>query len=321
MPTFLVHGFRWQRQNIRIHIILHDLEDAAPEWVIAPATSVTLLNSFYSLYDFLPPSNPPPASYALPAPTEKIITKSEDGKLKSLTKKKGSIASLGSLGRKSRPAKLEAKGMNGNGNGHHVTTSSESGTSRTTSASRDSKGENKPTFNDWSVVKFVEQYDPNDLSSTSQPYAYVGDYMVEVKLGASVNEEIAKYEARQRAEELPLNSPASPMSPGTPGTPVVGASGDLNSPGLPAGVMSAREIRRKSRRLGWFEKLRDGLQKGADIGWFVVVCGDEERAAPSMDVGRTSEEETDEEEQRTPRSAGLRGFFGTVGRRKNIPQE
>jgi len=298
MPTFLVHGFRWQRQNIRIHIILHDLEDAAPEWVVAPATSVTLLNSFYSLYDFLPPSNPPPASYALPAPTEKIITKSEDGKLKALTKKKGSIASLGSLGRKSRPAKLEAKGMNRNGNGHHVTTSSESGTSRTTSASRDSKGENKPTFNDWSVVKFVEQYDPNDLSSTSQPYAYVGDYMVEVKLGASVNEEIAKYEARQRAEELPLNSP-----------------------GLPTGVMSAREIRRKSRRLGWFEKLRDGLQKGADIGWFVVVCGDEERAAPSMDVGRTSEEETDEEEQRTPRSAGLRGFFGTVGRRKNVPQE
>jgi exonuclease III len=85
--------------------------------------------------------------------------------------------------------------------------------------------------------------------------------------------------------------------------------------------MSAREIRRKSRRLGWFEKLRDGLQKGADIGWFVVVCGDEERAAPSLDVERTSEEDTDEEEQRTPRSAGLRGFFGTVGRRKNIPQE
>jgi hypothetical protein len=51
----------------------------------------------------------------------------------------------------------------------------------------------------------------------------------------------------------------------------------------------------------------------------VVVCEDEERAAPSMDVGRTSEEDTDEEEQRTPRSAGLRGFFGTVGRRKNIP--
>ncbi|KAN0104947.1 hypothetical protein V8E51_010692 [Hyaloscypha variabilis] len=320
MPTYLVHGFRWQRQNIRIHVILHDLEDAAPEWVVAPATSVTLLNSFYSLYDFLPPSNPPPASYPLPAPTEKIITKEKDGPPKTLTKKKGSIASLGSLGRKSRPTKIDAKGTNGNGNGVHAGDKSESEASRTTSASRESKGK-KPTFNDWSVVKFIEQYDPNDMSSTSQPYAYVGDYMVEVKLGASVNEEIAKYEARQRAEELPLNSPASPISPGTPGTPIIGSSGDLNSPGPQAGVLSAREIRRKSRRLGWFEKLRDGLQKGADIGWFVVVCGDEERAAPSMDVGRTSEDTEEEEDVRTPRSAGLRGFFGTVGRKKNIPEE
>ncbi|KAE9363987.1 hypothetical protein N431DRAFT_356124 [Stipitochalara longipes BDJ] len=293
MPTYLVHGFRWQRQNIRIHIILHDLEDAAPEWVVAPATSITLLNSFYSLYDFLPPSNPPPASYPLPAPTEKIITKERDGQPKTLTKKKGSIASLGSLGRKSRPTKLDAKGANGNGNGAHVGDKSESDASRTKSTSRDSKGK-KPTFNDWSVVKFVEQYDPNDMSSTSQPYAYVGDYIAEVKLGASVNEEIARYEARQRAEELP--------------------------PGLPTGVLSARDIRRKSRRLGWFEKLRDGLQKGADIGWFVVVCGDEERVAPSMDVGRTSED-TEEEDVKTPKSAGLRGFFGTVGRKKNIPED
>jgi hypothetical protein len=310
MPTYLVHGFRWQRPNIRIHIILHDLEDAAPEWVVAPATSITLLNSFYSLYDFLPPSNPPPASYPLPAPTEKIITKGGDGEEpKTLTKKKASIASLGSLGRKGRPAKLEGKGTGTNGNGHHVAASSESEASRTTS--RDSKGK-KTTFNDWSVVKFVEQYDPNDLSAISQPYAYVGDYIVEVKLGVSVNEEIGKYEARQRAEEAPLNSP---ISPGTPGTPNIGASGDLSSPGL-----SARDIRRKSRRLGWFEKLRDGLQKGAEIGWFVVVCGDEERASPDMERGRTSED-TEEEDVKTPRSAGLRSFFGTVGRKKNIPEE
>jgi hypothetical protein len=318
MPTYLVHGFRWQRANIRIHIILHDLDDAAPEWVIAPATSVTLLNSFYSLYDFLPPSNPPPASYPLPSPTEKIVTREGNTQPKTLTKKKGSIASLGSLGRKSRPVRLEGTAKGTNGNGHHVTASSEAEASRktsdTTSASQDLKTK-KQSFNDWSVVKFLEQYDLNDLSSTSQPYAYVGDYMVEVKLGASVNEEIAKYEARQRAEEAPLNSPASPASPGTPGTPNIGASGDLSSPGL-----SARDIRRKSRRLGWFEKLRDGLQKGADIGWFVVVCGDEERASPSMHRVSTSED-TEEEDVKTPKSAGFRGFFNTVSRKKSIPEE
>ena len=107
----------------------------------------------------------------------------------------------------------------------------------------------------------------------------------------------------------------SPISPGTPGTPNIGASGDLSSPAL-----SARDIRRKSKRLGWFEKLRDGLQEGTDIGWFVVVCGDEERASPDIEVGTTSED-TDEEDVKTPRGTGLRSFFGTVGRRKNIPEE
>jgi hypothetical protein len=314
MPTFLVHGFRWQRPNIRVHIILHDLDDAAAEWVVAPATSVTLLNSFYSLYDFLPPSNPPPASYPLAAPTEKVMVQDDDTGPRTLTKKKkGSIASLGSIGRKNRPAKLEGAAL-GNGNGHHVGDKSESEASRTTtgtSVSRDSKGKpgKKPTFNDWSVVKFVEQYDPNDMHAVSQPYAYVADYAVEVPLGVSISEEVAKYEAKQRAEEGPLTTPCSP---GTPGMPGIGASGDLMSLGL-----SAREIRRKSRRLGWFEKLRDGLQKGADIGWYVVVCGDEERASPSMERGRTSED-TEEDQIRTPRSAGLRGFFN---RKKNIPEE
>ncbi|PMD21410.1 hypothetical protein NA56DRAFT_645679 [Hyaloscypha hepaticicola] len=315
MPTYLVHGFRWQRPNIRIHIILNDLEDAAPEWVVAPATSVTLLNSFYTLYDFLPPSNPPPASYTLPAPTEQIKTKDENNEVRRLTKKKGSIASLSSLRRKSRPSKLE-KGTNGKENGH-VTASSESEaekTTLTTTAGRESK-QKKVSFNDWSVVKFVEQYDPNDLTCISQPYAYVGDYMVEVKLGVCVNEEIAKYEAKQRAEEVPLNSPASPASPGTPAIPNIGASGDLSSSGL-----SARDIRRISRRLGWFEKLRDGLQKGADIGWFVVVCGDEERASPEIEIGTTSDD-TEEDDAKTSRSAGLRSFFGTVVRKKSIPEE
>jgi hypothetical protein len=35
-----------------------------------------------------------------------------------------------------------------------------------------------------------------------------------------------------------------------------------------------------SRKTGWFEKLRDQLQRGEDIRWFVVVCGDEERQVP-----------------------------------------
>src|SRR5436190_19227360 len=62
MPTYLIHGFRWSRTKIRHHIIFYDLEDAAAEWIVAPASANTFLNSFYTLFDFLPPSHPPIAS-------------------------------------------------------------------------------------------------------------------------------------------------------------------------------------------------------------------------------------------------------------------
>ena len=35
MPAYLVHGFRWARGAIRIHIALYDIDDAAAEWIIA----------------------------------------------------------------------------------------------------------------------------------------------------------------------------------------------------------------------------------------------------------------------------------------------
>jgi hypothetical protein len=34
MPTYLIHGFRWPRNQIRIHVILQNIDDAAPEWLI-----------------------------------------------------------------------------------------------------------------------------------------------------------------------------------------------------------------------------------------------------------------------------------------------
>jgi hypothetical protein len=50
MPTYLIHGFRWPRPLIRIHIILQNLDDAAAEWLIAPATTETLLENLTELW-------------------------------------------------------------------------------------------------------------------------------------------------------------------------------------------------------------------------------------------------------------------------------
>jgi hypothetical protein len=46
----LVHGFRWPRVAIRIHIILENLEDCAAEWLMAPATIEQLTQNFHKLF-------------------------------------------------------------------------------------------------------------------------------------------------------------------------------------------------------------------------------------------------------------------------------
>ncbi|KAE8445242.1 hypothetical protein EG329_013614 [Mollisiaceae sp. DMI_Dod_QoI] len=312
MPTYLVHGFRWRRDSIVRLTILQDIEDAAPEWIMAPATSISMLNYFYSMYDFLPPSNPPPASYPPPPPPpppERVAPepKKENNGPRTLTKiNKGSMSSLRSLGRKNRPPNLGTKTLNE----HKGSTSSSESRAPPSTQTSASEVKKEPKFNEWSVVKLLEQYDPEDMQTASQPYAYVGDYMVEVRLGVSLDEEILKYEADQKAEEAIVSMPATPKTPGTPG---------WNGGGLLSPSLSAREARRRSRRLGWLEKLRDALQKGADIGWFVVVCGDEERTVLSTMEPNISEEESEEEIQtRTPRSAGLRGMFN---KRRDIREE
>jgi hypothetical protein len=169
-----------------------------------------------------------------------------------------------------------------------------------------------PRFNDWSVVKLLEQYDPEDESNPSQPYAYVADHIIPVKLSLDVGAEMAAYEQKQRAEAQPLLSPATATPQST--TPSNGTSATT-----PTGL-SERELKRKSRRLGWFEKLRDQLAKTEPIGWYIVVCGDEERTVPDLsglqiEVGQKGRGGEDDLRPKTPRSAGMRGFFGKKDRR------
>lgn len=76
MPTYLCHGFRWHRKNIRIYAVLHDIDDAAAEWIIAPASRRGILATFRELYDFLPPPppSPPPSSKPEAAPPERPVS-------------------------------------------------------------------------------------------------------------------------------------------------------------------------------------------------------------------------------------------------------
>lgn len=274
MPTYLVHGFRWPREAIRIHIIIFDLEDAAAEWIVAPATAITLLNSFYTLYDFLPPSKSPAASTSGGAPS------SSDAVEFSNVKSERAIS--GVAGRSLQ------KGKDG-----------------TKKALK---------FNDWSVVKLLEHYDPQDESCVSQPYAYVADYIVPVALSLDVEAEIAAYKEKLRVEAQSMLSPRV----ASPHTEDAQLSNDTSR--TASADQSESEERGKNKQPGWLEKLRDQLAKGQSIGWYVVFCGDEERTVPDLSglkikVGGKRKGEEDESRPKTPRSAGIRGFFSKKDRK------
>lgn len=50
MPVYVLHGFRWPRPAIRIHIILNNLDDAAAEYLVLPKTSAALKQNLHHLY-------------------------------------------------------------------------------------------------------------------------------------------------------------------------------------------------------------------------------------------------------------------------------
>ena len=151
----------------------------------------------------------------------------------------------------------------------------------------------------------LEQYDPADMHSVSQPFAYVADHVVEVTLGASLAEEISKYETKLRSEEMP----DSPVSADPQDMAMPNGNGHTSD-----SRMNGAGFGRKAAQANWFEKLRDGLQKGGDIGWFVVVCGDEERVPPSPEMirgrfGRPSMTSDGSSSVKTQRNGGFRGLF------------
>ncbi|KAJ4425158.1 hypothetical protein N0V82_000213 [Gnomoniopsis sp. IMI 355080] len=309
MPTYLCHGFRWQRRSIRVYVVVQNLDDAAPEWVIKQGSARSLIESFYDLFDFLPECTFPPTRSSSRTPRSRSIThsvsqssmyqaayKDDDDDASYHTsrssrsggRRSSQTGSTSTLQRQSsqtgdqtippvtqRPSSNSSRKRSdpaGPSNAHALS-SRAALTYQSHHAPPPSPPSSQPGFqpnfqssdvNDpvlvqnWSPVKVLEEHDPADLKEVSRPYAYVSDYVTRINDSCSIVEEIQRYEARVRRDSTP---------------PVTGASSDdmLNG---------KRDTSKLGRRAGWFEKLRDQLQRGEDIRWYVVVIGDEERAWP-----------------------------------------
>ncbi|CAG9939048.1 unnamed protein product [Clonostachys rosea f. rosea IK726] len=79
MPTYLCHGFRWHRRSIRFFVIIYDVLDAAPDWIVGRGSSAAILAHFYERYEFLPR---PPSFRGLserPIPRSGGLTDGDEG--------------------------------------------------------------------------------------------------------------------------------------------------------------------------------------------------------------------------------------------------
>lgn len=155
----------------------------------------------------------------------------------------------------------------------------------------------------------LEQHSERSLV-VSHPYAYIGDYVLPITLSADIAAEMAAYEQRQRAEREQIeqqtraafdtlvpetHSPydgetgqrkrkGPPVAMKANGNGITSGSG-RNTPNggtsgssTPSRRPSIARIRRQERQLDWISQLRDKLQPTAEMGWYVVVVDDEERA-------------------------------------------
>lgn len=277
MPAYLCHGFRWQRRSVRVFVVVQNLDDASPEWIIPARSSQCLLEAFYNLFDFLPYCVPPPRSNSVYG---------------SSTLRTGGSDAANSDDESYIVNGNGARSRSQSGAGHSVTASHKS---RSQSRTRSRQQSNPPppsshvTLNahglpvedelraqDWSVVKLLEEYDPLNLDEVSRPYAYVADYAVRIDLSVSIFDEIARYEESVRAAHDP---------------PITGLNSDEGAPGQ-SKKKSGKKV--QGNGTGWFEKLRDQLQRGEEIRWYIVNNGDEVRDWP------------DEPESKAAQAAGQR---------------
>ncbi|KAH6971941.1 hypothetical protein EDB80DRAFT_659664 [Ilyonectria destructans] len=168
MPIYLCYGFRRHRRSIRIFVILNDLDDAAPDWLSGPATSSATLSQFYLVFDFLPE---PWVSEPLRAPRPPGFQNhcAHPGRLGFRTTARTQAAWV--------KAAVPGRGLHG-------------------APPRVSNSMDDVLMNSRSVVKLLEEYDPEDLASQSRPYAHVADYVVQVYLSMNVVDERARYESR-----------------------------------------------------------------------------------------------------------------------------
>ncbi|KAK8090589.1 hypothetical protein PG994_000094 [Apiospora phragmitis] len=262
MPTYLCHGFRWHRKSIRYFVVIQDLDDAAPEWIVARQSAIAFLYCFYDLFDFLPPSNPPRSQGSLSGDNYTLSNGSHKHSHPPSAHQnihRRFDTNERDDGRLDRAPETWSNRIRDNASRSRSRSRTRMCGRSNVTPSRASTPEPDATFNDWAAVKLLEEYDPANETQLNGPWAFVADHIVRVDTSVSIAEEMMKYEERMKSEK------------------VKAMTGPSDETGRKPNSSS-------NRKAGWFEMLRDNLQRGEEIKWYVVVCGDEERSLSAKDI-------------------------------------
>ncbi|KAG6048848.1 hypothetical protein E4U17_007013 [Claviceps sp. LM77 group G4] len=162
MPTYLCHGFRWYRRCIRPFVILNDLDECAPDWIVEPLTASVILSQLAESFAFVP----------------RLEGNDDDDKTSKA--KAQSIQAAPLPHTEKQPS-----------------TSYDDDLSLPLT-SRVPPAQDRILMHTWSPVKLLEEYDENETTHGARPYAYIADYVVRVDLGADVGAAMAVYEETLR---------------------------------------------------------------------------------------------------------------------------
>ena len=208
MGVYLCHGFRWHRDAIRFFVIIQDVDDAAPSWVVAPRSSAALIAQFYDLFEFLPyrsGASGPPTTHGPSGGLDRSTEPPQTGDRSRLR---------GASVRRGKSPRIVSKTVQ----------RKESPTPATPQAIDPPADEETPV-SDWSAVALLEEFDPTNLSVVSGPWAYVADHVVRVDTSVSAVEEMLRYEALENSRDVRAMSGPSDETGRKPGNAERGAAG------------------------------------------------------------------------------------------------
>lgn len=307
MPTYLCHGFRWKRRSIRVYVVVQNLDDAAPEWIIKRGSARCLIESFYSLFTFLPECTFPATRSGTPASRSRAQSIRDDSDTtasfhtsrSSRSESRSRSRSTARI-RQQAPQHFDDRDQN---TGTGPPPGRESSNSSRKRSKTDLSRSTIPITNQTQLPQHHHQSAPPSPPASSQPRKPSTSQLSD----ATVTEDPVLSQAWSPVQLLEEHDPSNLDEVSRPYAYVAdyaaridascsiveeiqryesrvrhGANPAVTGPSSDEMLCGrGRDTTRLGRKAGWFEKLRDQMQQDEEIRWYVVVNGDEERTWPA----------------------------------------